>query len=134
MAPIPFARLLLVLAALLFGAAGLSFLLRPDLLESIGIEMRSASAKNDVRALYGGAEIGLALFLAYCAGAPERARLGVLAAGAVLGGMTLARFLSLAMDGAPSGSLWGAWALEGAGAAAALWALARLRSDRPDRG
>ena len=82
-----------------------------------------------MRALYGGAELGLAGFLAWCAAAPERVRLGVLAAAAVLGGMTLARLFSLLADGAPGGSVWGAWALEGAGAAAALVALWRLGAE-----
>ncbi len=129
MSPLAFGRIVVGLAALLFGAAGAAFLLQPSLLSSIGIELLSASAKNDVRALYGGAELGLAGFLAWCAAAPDRVRVGALAAALVLGGMTLARFLSLALDGEPSGSLWVAWWLEGTGAVVALWAFWQLGSE-----
>ena len=127
MSTLAFARLQLAVAALLFGGAGLAFLVSPGTLGAIGIELGSVNASGDVRAVYGGLEIGLGLFLAYCALDPARIPLGVLASLGTLGGMVLARGLSALVDGAPSGIGWLLWGAEAACAGLALAAWLRVR-------
>ena len=49
-------RAVLALAAAVFGAAGALFLLHPAVVALAGIELTTATARNDVRAVYGGLE------------------------------------------------------------------------------
>ncbi len=92
---------LLVLAAL-FGLFGLLYLLFPEpLAASAGISA-SAGGLTDVRATYGGFQLGFALFLGWSALAPARHPAALLATAAVVGGVGLARLFGLAVDAAPS--------------------------------
>ena len=63
-----FSRILLVLLGLMFLSFGVAFLLRPaQMAQMVGIELPEPTARMEIRAFYGGLEIGLAVFLFACA-------------------------------------------------------------------
>jgi hypothetical protein len=95
------APLTLWLAAAAFAGPGLAFLLAPGLLRFVDLAPASATARSDVRALFGGLELGLAAFLAACARRPAAHPAGLLAAALAFGGLAAGRLLSLAADGIP---------------------------------
>lgn len=80
-----------------FGAAFLAWPV--ELVSLVDIELRSATARTDVRAVYGGLQLGLAAFLTYCAASPERTVVGLAATTACITGLATGRFLGLLVDG-----------------------------------
>lgn len=94
-------RVLLVLLGLMFLGFGLAFLIRPVAVAGwVDIRAESATARTELRAFYGGLEVGLAVFLF---------------AGAAVGGAWLKPALAmglLASAGPVAGRLT-AWAIEG---------------------
>ena len=113
MAPWPWGRLLVGTCALLEFIFGAWFLIDPDALVSdrlliahvtmimivsdnaipppqtpLGIELKGADARVDIRATYGGLELGVAAFLAFCVHRHEE----FLLAGVVASGFTAAGF------------------------------------------
>jgi hypothetical protein len=94
------ARTLLSLGALLLGGFGLAFLFWPRWLGAeVALDLTAPAAATDVRAVYGGFELGIALFLGYCATRRETTRLGLLAA--VLGtlGFAVGRAIGMVTEG-----------------------------------
>ncbi len=98
-----FARLVLALAAVPFAGIGLAFLIRPvPMAEHIGIGVGSATADADLRAVYGGLQLGCAFVLAAAATREEWTRPGLVTLLALYGGLAAARFVSYAAVGLPS--------------------------------
>lgn len=98
-----FARAVLALSALAFAGIGAAFLLAPaDMGTHVDVALGSVTAHNDVRAVYGGLQLGVALWLALAAARGEWLRPALLAQLCVFGGLFGARLLSLALDGRPS--------------------------------
>jgi hypothetical protein len=97
-----FARFVLAASALAFAGIGLGFFLWPEAFAGrVGIAPHGPAAYSDLRAVFGGLELGLAGFLAWSAAAPERLRLALVAQLAAFGGLVAGRAWSLAADGAP---------------------------------
>ena len=106
-----FPTLVLALCALGFLAFGLWLLLDPvGALGKIGIQASSATGLVELRAFYGGMEIGLGLFLAACAWRPDWQGAGSWLVLLANGGAGLARLSGLALEGAPLAGYLG-WAL-----------------------
>jgi len=106
-----FPILVLALCALGFFAFGLWLLLEPaGALGKIGIEARSAVGLVELRAFYGGMEIGLGLFLAWCCLRPEWQLAGLWLVVLANGGAGLARLFAIWAGGAALGGYLG-WAL-----------------------
>jgi hypothetical protein len=115
--------LVLVIAGLGFLGFGIAFLCWPDaLLTGIGIQATSAQASVEIRAMYGGLELGLGIFLLCCI-APIRQRTGLWLTLASYGALGLARLASMLVLGASSPFLVFALIWEGVVAALALVAL-----------
>ena len=119
-----FSRIVLVLLGVIFAGFGVAFLLWPSQMAMrVGIPLVTMAGTTDVRALYGGLEIGLGVFFAIAAASRAWRVPGLLAAFCALAGMGLARALGIALDGGPAprnGALLGS---EISGAAFALVAL-----------
>ena len=62
MIPNRIARVSLLLAALGLIAFGAALLVKPSLLGIVGVELGRPSAATEIRAFYGGLELGLAVF------------------------------------------------------------------------
>ncbi len=115
------ARVALLLSSLLFAAAGLAFLLAPaGMAAQVDILAGSATALTDIRAIYGGLELGLACYLGLLLRGSKRdpalLELGLRAALCALSGMALARLLGVCVDGPQRAITWllGAGELMGA--------------------
>ena len=69
--------------------------------ECVGLRLTSASAFADVRAVYGGLQLGCAAFLGLAAAKPTWTRVGLAAQLAQFGSLAAARFLSYVATGLP---------------------------------
>jgi hypothetical protein len=96
------ARFVLVASAIAFAGIGAAFLVCPEAMaEHVGLSLARAIADNDVRAVYGGLQIGIGAFLATCAARPAWFRPGLVAQLFLFGGLALARVVSLFAAGFP---------------------------------
>jgi hypothetical protein len=122
-----FARWVLLVVALAFAAPGLGFLFAPTrFAAAVDVALLGPTGFSDARAVLGGLEVGLAVFLASCALSVAWQHAGLLAASCALGGMIAGRVGSLLHDGMPGAFGWLLVAIEIALALAVLIALARL--------
>lgn len=95
-----FATLLIALAGLGFLGFGLAFLVSPlPTLAAAGLVLEGPVAATELRAFYGGLEVGLGVFLLACAARPAQRRTGLWLTLASNGGIGLARLLGLAVSG-----------------------------------
>ncbi|MEO8001385.1 MAG: DUF4345 family protein [Arenimonas sp.] len=115
--------IVITIAGLGFLGFGILLLCWPDMaLPGVGIQALSSQAQVEVRAMYGGLEIGLGLLLLTCFAA-DRQQLGLQLSLASYGGLGLARLLSMLVIGIATPFLWFALAWEGTLAGLALLAL-----------
>ena len=118
----------ITIAGLGFLGFGIALLFWPDMaLSGTGIQAPSPEAQVEVRAFYGGLEIGLGLLLLTCFAA-ERQRFGLQLSLASYGAIGLARASSMLVLGVTTPFLWFALVWEGV---IAILALLALRSKTP---
>ncbi len=98
----PLARAILALHALTFLGLGIAFLVAPtEMAAIVDLEATTTLARNDLRAIYGGMELGIgALLLAALLGEdlPPALRSLLVIFGAMIG----SRLLSMLIDGVPA--------------------------------
>ena len=121
----------LSLAAVVFAGAGLAFLGAPGLLVLVDLAPATPTARSDVRAVFGGLELGIGAWLALCVRQPAWHRPALVAQALAFGGLAAARLLSLIVDGVPRAVTFALWAPELSGLALALLALRQLRAAGP---
>jgi hypothetical protein len=93
-------RLVLVIFGLAFVGFGLAFVSYPgDMAALVSIALVDRGARTDVRAIYGGMEIGIGAFLMTCALQRDFVRIGLFASACVLMAMATSRFIGLLLDG-----------------------------------
>ena len=93
------ARVLLIGSAIIFVAVGAAFLFIPKTYaEVLEISLPTAMARTDVRATYGGLELGAGLFLVLCARRKEWIRPGLWALGLATGGFASGRLIGLMFE------------------------------------
>lgn len=126
-------RLYLALNGLFLAGYGIYCLINPALLgELTGLVIATPAALTEIRAMYGGLELGLGAFFLLSAVLPETTRQGLFCMLLCFGGLALSRAAGLLMDGATAdGYNTGAVAYEGISAVLALIALRVLQ--RPPR-
>lgn len=97
-----FARAVLLLCALPFIAIGLAFLVQPALLGSfVDVDVVSALADNDVRAVYGGLQLACGVVLALCSRWDRLLAPGLFCLLILYGGLAAGRSLSWLLAGSP---------------------------------
>lgn len=125
----------IVLASNVLAWAGFAIMLGvwPERLDGVGLIVDNPLGRAEVRAFYGGLELGIAGFLAWCAMAPSRVRTGLVCALAVLGATGLGRLTGVALEGFETNTMmWIFIALELSGATLNAVALRRCPpSPRP---
>lgn len=129
-----FARAVLALSAVPFAVIGLAFLVQPvPMAQLVGLEMTNATADADVRAVYGGLQLGCAFLLASAAYQARWVRPGLVAQLALYGSLGSARFISYALVGLPSplGLALHFGELVGVVCGALAWRAAGRQSRRP---
>jgi uncharacterized protein DUF4345 len=127
-----FARTSLLLAGLAYAGFGILTLAWPWVMGIIGIELARPAAVTEIRAFYGGLELGMALFFFRAMRDPAWYRPALFVQAATLGGVVLARLIGIVVDGSgePLVLLLGA----GEGACGLLGFLALRRLDAESRG
>lgn len=96
------ARFTLSFSALAFGLVGLCFLVSPtSMMSQIDISLDTATADSDIRAIYGGLELGLAVFFVMGLSRRSWTRPALVASLLVFSGMSGARVLSFLIAGFP---------------------------------
>ena len=114
-----FAIVILVLGSLAFAAFGVQWLSNPvAMAQPLGIVLTNGDATSDARAVYGGMELGLALFLAYSCWSPSRRTQGLAAGALTLFGLGTARLIGILLaPGGVSSSTFGLLATDFTGVA-----------------
>lgn len=121
-----FAQVSLLLAALGLVGFGLPLLVRPSLLGIVGLEFARPAAATEIRAFYGGLELGLAAFFVVASRREDWVRPALFAQVLAFGGIVLARLFGIVVDGSAEPLILAFAALEGAGALLGAVALRRL--------
>ncbi len=115
-------RVLILVSAAIFLLFGSWLFAVPTALEGIGIQLTSAAAITDVRAIYGGLELGLAAFLLVAQARPAWHRASLLLLACAIGGFAVGRLGGIILAGTGSPLMWGLLAIEAAAAAVMAWA------------
>lgn len=93
-------RLILALIALTYAGFGFIFLFNPDAWgTTFSIAFTSPAGRTDFRAVYGGLEFGVGIFLLLCVLRREFVRIGLFASACALVAMATARSTGLLLDG-----------------------------------
>lgn len=121
-------RIVLALDALLFAAFGAAYWAIPqEMAAKVGVSMANGAALIDVQGIYGGLELGLGLFLGYCARSGERTRVGLAAGSFVLCSIAASRLVAIARFGLPDAGVAGLVGLDLLGAVLNVVFLLRYR-------
>lgn len=117
---------ILALAAGVYLLAGAAFLIAPDALFALlGQPLATPAARVDVRAVYGGLQLGVGACLAVAARRPAWVRPGLGLAAAGFGGLAAARIVGVAIDGIDRPVIAALLVAECAGALICGWAYRR---------
>ena len=93
-------KVLLVIGAL-WAAFGAACLAAPTgMLALTGIDLASAQGTTEIRAMYGGAQLGFGGFLVFASRQPGLVRPALIALALVMAGFALGRLCGIAVDGA----------------------------------
>jgi hypothetical protein len=93
-------RLILAVIALSYTGFGFAFLFNPDAWSAmLSVAFTSPAGRTDFRAVYGGLEFGVGVFLFLCALRREFVRLGLFASACALVAMATARSTGMLLDG-----------------------------------
>lgn len=126
-----FARVYLwvgVVSSLLFGGI---YLINPELMAGpMGIEAVTPAGLTDLRATYGGFQLGMGGFLAWCLREPGRYGAGLIGFAFVVGGLGICRAIGLMFDGL-SLQMAAAVLIEWTMCGISLFAVSRLEVRRP---
>ena len=119
-----FAKIVLWIAGISFIGFGLWALLAPASLAGlVHFELLDEIATTEMRAFYGGLDLGLGVYLIMGAIKPEMTRACLVAGAVLLGCIALARICGLLIDGSGSGVMYFALSTEIGGALACWLAL-----------
>jgi hypothetical protein len=133
--PSPIPSISLALSAVAFAVPGVAFLLRPDLLAIAGVEVAGPAGFTELRALYGGLELGLAAFFAMAWRRERWHRPALVLQVLAFAGLFLGRAYGLLVDGGAERLTVILMSLEALGLVVGVVALrAAARPPEDDRG
>jgi hypothetical protein len=117
-------RIVLALSVLAWAGFGAWLYVFPERLDGVGLAPDGGLGRTEVRAFYGGLELGIAAFLGWCLAAASRTRVGLMAATMVVGCTGLGRLSGIALEGFETTPLmWTFVAIELTAAALSAWAI-----------
>lgn len=120
------ARWSIALTALTYGGFGMALLINPELLRVVGVRAADPAGTTELRAFYGGLELGLAVFLLVALRRPQWHEPALFIQISSLTGIACARLIGLLS--LPSENIWlyGSLLLETGGALLGVIAYRRL--------
>jgi len=122
-----FPHIVLAVTALVFLAFGGWGLLKPrSLAKAVDFVADGPTALVEIRAMYGGFDLGIGLWLAWVAFHPSQFAVGLTATVFMVGGLGAGRLIGLLTTRGVRAVMWGAFAVEAIGTAAAVLALRSL--------
>jgi hypothetical protein len=114
------------LGTLSFAFFGVWLLLRPNALRRVGVVAESPDGRAELRAMYGGVELGIAAFLGLCLLRPDFTEPGLWLQLLALGGLAVGRLTGIALEtGGVSKTIWFFASLEILATALTLAAIAQ---------
>ena len=123
-------RILILLSAAAFAGFGVWFLAAPSALEDFAsIGLSDPAARAEIRAMYGGLELGLAAFFRWCALSEQRYEAGLTASALAFLGLAIARLAGMALDSAFTAMHLSVFAVEVLASGLALWGLVKLSGE-----
>jgi len=129
------ALIVTAVSSLIFVGFGVAFMFAPATMSGlVGLTANTPTAMADVRATYGGCELGVGVFLALCLVRRSWLDAALVLQAIVLAGYGLGRLLGIASDGPQQIVTYVAFAVEATGVAVALIALAWLARERASAG
>ncbi len=97
-----FARVVLALSSAFVLLAGVACLVAPESFTQQAGLPATASALTEIRAFYGGLQVGIGCFLIWCVRQRALTLAGLLLVGLAVGGAGIARAFGMLIDGAPT--------------------------------
>lgn len=95
-------KLSIGITAAAFAGFGTALLIKPDILKRIGIRAKSADARTELRAMYGGMELGFGAFFALALRNPDWRRPALTAIALAIGALGATRIATaIAEDAEP---------------------------------
>jgi hypothetical protein len=91
--------------ALSFAFFGVWLLVRPNALRAVGVIAENADGRAELRAMYGGVELGIAAFLGLCLVRPDFTEAGLWLQLLALGGLAVGRLLGISVEKGGVGKL-----------------------------
>lgn len=125
--PLSFERLLLAVLAVFVVLAGAGCLVAPALFAEQAQFQANPSALTEIRAFYGGLQLGIGFFLLWCLRTPTHTIQGLSLVGLAVGGAGLARLFGLLFDDTPTSHHLSNLAIESVTVVLVAVALARSR-------
>ena len=123
--------MLLLLAAVVFIGIGVVFVFAPvDWARVVDIELPTPISRTDLRATYGGFDLGFGVFLAFCALRRDWIRPGLAAMAIALAGFAGGRTYGILVDGCPSMLMPSFAILEASGSILAFLVLRKTSKER----
>ena len=122
-------RLLILVSALIFAGFGTWIFVMPEALEMVGITLTSGEARADIRATYGGLQLGIAAFLLIVQSRPEWYRAGLLMALCGAAGLSTCRLVGMLVDGGATPLMLVFFAVEAFGVVVLTVALRRNHAE-----
>ena len=118
-------RVVLALSTLIFVGFGTWLFATPEALSGIGIQLTEPAARIDIRATYGGMELGFSAFLIICLLRDDWVRTGLVAAGCTIAGFGITRLAAIALEGEGTPLMWSFVAIEFVVAVGIAWVVRR---------
>ena len=115
-------RILILVSALIFVFFGVWLFAVPTALEKIGIQLTTHEAFIDIRATYGGLELGLAAFLLTAQARPAWYRAAMLLSALCVGGFGAGRLSGILLEGQGTPLMWFFLAIEVFWTGVMVWA------------
>ena|SRR5688500_11724371 len=95
------------LGMLSFAFFGVWLLVRPGALRGVGVVAENADGRAELRAMYGGLELGIAAFLGLCLLRPDFTEPGLWLQLVALGGIAIGRLIGISLEkGGVTKLLW----------------------------
>lgn len=124
-------RIVLLIISVLFFGVGIAGLLAPaSVAATVSLTAESNQGLTELRAMYGGLQIGIALFIGLAAMRPQWMKPGLILSICVLTGLAAGRFVGLQLDGGALPLMLPFALLETGGTLICLWALHLLRQEK----